>query len=236
MKYTYKIYVDMDGVVANHTKAVVKRLTSSKKNLDLENRFRLAKIRLYNAHAQELLTFSTFPDIRLVDEFDHAYHFYNFLSSNGHVSQALIDFKVVHEEQKKFRWETLNGKGFFKKLDVLEGAYDLLDCVQSIDPTFTFLTCPAGHMYNTKERDCRREKIAWAVKHFGKRYTFNFIADKKKHLYAIPSQEPGTRELKILIDDRYRFLKPWKEAGGIPILHTSVESTCKQLRDITNDD
>lgn len=231
--YNYKIYVDMDGVVANHTKAVLKKLTSNKKNLHLENRFRLAKIALYNKHERLLMDFNHRSDIHLVDEFDHAYHFHSHITGQGHVSQEIITFKLVHEEQKKFRWETLNGKGFFKKLEVLDGAYELLDCVSSIDPTFTFLTCPAGHEYNTKERDCRREKIAWAVKHFGKRYTFNFIADKKKENYATPV---NNREIKILIDDRYRFLKPWKDCGGVPILHTSVESTCKQLREITNDD
>jgi hypothetical protein len=34
---------------------------------------------------------------------------------------------------------------------------------------------------------------------------------------------------QILIDDRTDNIEAWKEAGGIGILHTSVEDTLKQL-------
>ena len=45
-----------------------------------------------------------------------------------------------------------------------------------------------------------------------------------KHEYAAPNH--------ILIDDRDKAILPWREAGGIGILHTSANDTIAQLKEL----
>ena len=52
-----------------------------------------------------------------------------------------------------------------------------------------------------------------------------------KYLYAV--NEDGTPNL--LIDDFEKYIGPWREAGGVAILHTSAEETIYTLEAILNE-
>jgi len=49
-----------------------------------------------------------------------------------------------------------------------------------------------------------------------------------KHNYAV--NEDGTKN--VLIDDFEKYTIPWEDAGGIAILHTSIESTIEKLKEL----
>jgi len=49
----------------------------------------------------------------------------------------------------------------------------------------------------------------------------------KKERWAVTNGKPN-----ILIDDFEEYLKPWREAGGIAIHHTSTKSTIKALKEL----
>jgi hypothetical protein len=48
-----------------------------------------------------------------------------------------------------------------------------------------------------------------------------------KERWAVTNGKPN-----VLIDDFEQYLKPWREAGGIAIHHTSAESTIKALEEL----
>jgi len=67
------------------------------------------------------------------------------------------------------------------------------------------------------------EKIRWVHDNLsGFDNIFTTQSGAHKHKYAAPNH--------ILIDDRDKAILPWREAGGIGILHTSAADTISQLQ------
>lgn len=64
-------------------------------------------------------------------------------------------------------------------------------------------------------------KINWIRRELG--WHVKYILEKDKYKYADKNS--------ILIDDNTSKLDPWKEKGGIAILHTSASNTINLLRD-----
>jgi len=58
------------------------------------------------------------------------------------------------------------------------------------------------------------------------------VLTKQKQKYAV---NPETGSPNVLIDDMDRYLKPWAEAGGIGIKHTSAANSIVELQKIIKD-
>ena len=151
---------------------------------------------------------------------------------DGRVKQ--ITGKTFSEfDNSKDAWEQL-GKYkeiIYKKLNVLEGAFELVNEVFYFAEKHNYLVSiltalPKGNIIPMAEEHKRQ----WLKKHFGhfpilqKRFKIGaFSDDKWKHCYSTDD---------ILIDDYYKNIDQWNAVGGKGILHTNLESTINQLNNL----
>lgn len=76
-----------------------------------------------------------------------------------------------------------------------------------------------------KKYRAREQKLEWVPMHFGREVRINIVERAvEKANFAAPNH--------ILIDDKMKAIGPWRDAGGIGILHTSAEDTIRQLKGI----
>ena len=68
-----------------------------------------------------------------------------------------------------------------------------------------------------------QEKINWVRKHLCTEITVNLVAES--HIKA-----DYATEYSILIDDQYRSIEPWRQSGGIGIIHTDATTTIIELK------
>lgn len=112
--------------------------------------------------------------------------------------------------------EREEGNTIFDKLDKMPGADYLWAYLVKYNPDILTATG-----YPTEKATA--EKIRWVMDNlsgYNQILTTTSGAEKKK--YAAPNH--------ILIDDRMKAIGPWREAGGIGILHTSAEDTISELK------
>lgn len=101
-------------------------------------------------------------------------------------------------------------------LDLLSDAMKLWSYVKDYNPTFLTST---GTWAAEK---ASKEKHAWIKKHFPGHDVITVPRSKMKSNYAAKNH--------ILVDDRMKSIGPWREAGGIGILHKSASDTIAQLK------
>ena len=128
--------------------------------------------------------------------------------------------KDVYDKEKR----KLTAQRLFRNLEPLPDAWKLVDyCMNS--GIHTEILTAAGTVNRTL---VIKDKIDWI-----RRYVH-------PHWIVIPTFS-GTQKAAfahkkaVLIDDRERNIKCWKEAGGIGILHTTADDTIEQLDYILSD-
>ena len=133
---------------------------------------------------------------------------------------GLDDEHDVYDAQKR----KLTAQRLFRNLEPLPDAWKLVDyCMNS--GIHTEILTAAGTINRTL---VIKDKIDWI-----RRYVH-------PHWIVIPTFS-GTQKAAfahkkaVLIDDRERNIKCWKEAGGIGILHTTADDTIEQLDYILSD-
>lgn len=112
--------------------------------------------------------------------------------------------------------ERAAGQTIFDNLEPHDDAHQLWDYIVKYKPSILTAT-------GVPEVPATAEKIRWVYDNLSG--FDNIITVKKSVLkaeYAAPNH--------ILIDDREKSIKPWREAGGIGILHTSAVDTISQLQ------
>ena len=108
------------------------------------------------------------------------------------------------------------GQTVFDTLDKMPDADQLWNYIVKYDPTILTAT---GY----PEEKAKAEKIRWVYDNLhGFDGILTTISGADKHKYAAPNH--------ILIDDRDKAILPWRNAGGIGILHTSAADTISQLQ------
>ena len=106
----------------------------------------------------------------------------------------------------------------FSKLDMLPDANVLWNYVKKYNPDILTAT-------GQPEKKNAAEKREWVAKNLtGYNNIFTVVGSKMKARYADPNA--------VLIDDRLKSINPWRDAGGIGILHTSAADTIKQLKEL----
>lgn len=115
------------------------------------------------------------------------------------------------------------GGRFYADLPVMHDASVLWSALHVLASGIPVVICSAtGHIQGVRE-----QKLEWLKLHFGEavaRSARIVRNGKDKAQYASPTS--------LLIDDRQKVIDPWVAAGGIAILHTSAESTIRQLREM----
>ena len=110
------------------------------------------------------------------------------------------------------------GNTIFDELDKMPGADFLWAYLVKYNPDVLTAT---GY----PEEKAKAEKIQWVMNNLsGYNRILTTISGADKHKYAAPNH--------ILIDDRDKAILPWREAGGIGILHTSAADTISQLKQL----
>lgn len=109
----------------------------------------------------------------------------------------------------------------FRNLPLLDRSREMLDAVAHHGNRVAILTAkprPTGFLV-TAEAD----KRAWVAEIISPTLRVVTIeGGVNKRQFAHP--------FAVLVDDLQRNLDHWKEGGGIPVLHTDVDSTLAQLR------
>lgn len=101
---------------------------------------------------------------------------------------------------------------FFEHLPLMPGALDLFEAVRHLDPVILTGT-PRGAW-------AAPQKARWAERHFpGTRIITCLAVEKRRHCTV------GD----VLVDDTVKHRHLWEEAGGIFVVHRSVEETLAQL-------
>ncbi len=117
-------------------------------------------------------------------------------------------------------WKKLRemGEPKFDDLELLPDAMTLWDYVKKYNPNILTAT---GHPVEKNEREKRR----WVKDNLAEyNDVFTVVASRNKSKWAWPDA--------ILIDDRMKSIEPWREKGGIGILHTSAEETIAELKEL----
>ena len=131
--------------------------------------------------------------------------------------------------EKKARqvfWAKINahvtaGNKFFELMDPMPDAQVLWDYIKHHN---TRICTAAGSVHPVI---AAKEKRIHVEKHYGTKYAHEAIVVRDsadKALQVVPG--------RILIDDRMKSIQPWRDAGGIGILHTSAADTIAQLEEL----
>lgn len=136
----------------------------------------------------------------------------------------LLGGRRIPDVPKGTLWATIERHGsFFESLELMPGARRLIDYIEQNFSDYAILTATG---YTPK--DAAAQKRRWYARHFPNLQVH--IVDKSPDKAAMFA---GYRT--ILIDDRAKSIDPWVAAGGIGILHTSVEDTIAQLAQYTDE-
>lgn len=133
----------------------------------------------------------------------------------------ILDGRNIHEVSKGLLWSRIEKydrdvQKFFEHLDLMPGAEKLVEFAKANFENVAILTATG---YTPK--DAAAQKHRWYAKNFPEVHVICVAKSSDKAAYAQDA---------ILVDDREKSLEPWRQAGGIGILHTSVDDTIEQLR------
>jgi len=113
----------------------------------------------------------------------------------------------------------MRGHAVYNTFPQMKDAKELWEYCSKYDP---FILTATGHEYPEVAGDQKRE---WIEENFP--YKLTVITVPHSHLkanYATPN--------RILIDDREKSIIPWREAGGVGILHKNAKDTIAQLKEL----
>lgn len=129
----------------------------------------------------------------------------------------------MYESPKKIMWQAiskyqqLNGETFWYDLPIMPGTMEFFELVK--DYPVEILSAVGSKGFNANP-----QKYRSCVDHFNiPKSRVNLVTSSTdKAQFATPKS--------ILIDDRMKSIGPWRDAGGIGILHTSWEQSIAELR------
>lgn len=112
-------------------------------------------------------------------------------------------------------WKAIDkaGEAFWSGMSFMPDGHELWDYLEKYKPIV--LTAPSNHPSS------KIGKKIWLKENLP---NVPYIIDNKKEKYA--------KDGYILIDDREKNIKKWREAGGIGILHKDAKSTIEKLKEL----
>jgi hypothetical protein len=133
----------------------------------------------------------------------------------------------MYESPKRIMWQAiskyqrLNGETFWYDLPIMEGTSEFLNMLRDAKYDFQILSAVGNKGFNANE-----QKYKSCLDHF------NIPRDRVNLVTSSTDKASFATPKSILIDDRMKSIGPWREAGGIGILHTSWGDTITQLKTI----
>lgn len=148
----------------------------------------------------------------------------NFAKSVKEIYPSFLEGGTEHDKNMdREMWKAIskyqkNGGEFWYDMSPMEDAFELWDFVKASNPEI--LTACGNASFNAGP-----QKIKWVAKIFDKDTKVNLVEKSKdKAKFATPTT--------ILIDDKMKSIQPFRDAGGIGILHTSAKNTIEELKKI----
>jgi len=140
----------------------------------------------------------------------------NFAKKSSEIS-GVPEFKIKEYPDDKM-WDLIKkeGESYWSTMEWQPGGKELWDFVKDYGPTI--LSAPID------DKSCHSGKKKWVKEHL-RDVPVILEVDKFKH------SEPEA----ILIDDMPKNIDPWKEKGGIGILHKNAKDTIKKLKKYLED-
>ena len=136
------------------------------------------------------------------------------------LAYEILGRRHIHEVPKGTLWSTIERHGsFFESLPLMDGADRLLDFALT-DPRFAKVEVLTATGYTPA--DAGEQKLRW-YKAWRPELVVHVVAKS-------PDKAAFAHPRAVLVDDRAKSIDPWVAAGGIGILHTSVDSTIAQLQ------
>lgn len=134
------------------------------------------------------------------------------------LAYEILGKRHIHEVPKGTLWSAVERHGsFFESLPLMDGAERLVQFGRDNFKNFSILTA-TGYT----PHDAAEQKRRWYARHFPDLTVHVVSKSSDKAAFAHPRA--------ILVDDRAKSIDPWVAAGGIGILHTSVDDTIDRLR------
>lgn len=135
--------------------------------------------------------------------------------------KSLLGESFDASQNKALLWQTVKQYNdtvapFFESLEVMPDAQRLVQFCLNLTPNVAILTATG-----TVPHDAAEQKIKWYKKHWPNLKVITVLKSHNKAEYA--------NATSILVDDRVKSIEPWVQAGGIGILHKTVDDTINQL-------
>lgn len=153
-----------------------------------------------------------------------------YLDMDGVISDFMSKYQEVngswkrdHEGRASTGWQNFCEGGYFAELDPWPGGTLLMSFLDSIrsDVPVEILTSTGGAQFHDQ---VRADKIRWCERQ-GIPYKVNAVPGRwTKRDWATPTA--------LLIDDTEDVIEQWREAGGIGILHVTLEQTMVELSEL----
>ncbi|MBK1666591.1 hypothetical protein CKO28_00855 [Rhodovibrio sodomensis] len=133
------------------------------------------------------------------------------------------------QAQKERMYDLIREGDFYARLPLMAGAERLWSAVADLDPVFlTAAPRFGGTKSDPAFQNAARHKRAWVDRQaFGPVSDDRFICTTSREKALYVGYKPARRQ--VLIDDRESNTRAWADAGGLGILHTSVEDTLEAL-------
>ena len=126
---------------------------------------------------------------------------------------------VKNKPVRSFMYKELNHHAdFWRDLEWMPGGKELWSYIAPYNPHI--LTAPMGYGSEIGKQE-------WIDKNLNPPPPEKVFMSHDKYRWAVTDGKPN-----VLIDDFKRNIGPWKDAGGIGILHTSAESTIAELESL----
>lgn len=130
--------------------------------------------------------------------------------------------KDPHDVDDKELWRLINTvPTFFRDLPLMTGALEFWKWAQPLFRISILTACPRSNY-----QEAARQKIAWCRQHLGNDVTIlPVMGGKNKVLFMHSAGD-------ILIDDFEKNILPWREHGGVGIIHRNFPETKEQLHKV----
>ena len=124
---------------------------------------------------------------------------------------------------------SVNHPTFWFDLQPMDDYKKLYKKIQEIDPSPVILSATPEPYTDLDDTRCRNQKISWVYKYLGPAQAYRTIITKSK----LKQNFINTAfDQNILIDDSVWNIDRWRNAGGIAIHHSDIDSTIQQLEDL----
>lgn len=120
-------------------------------------------------------------------------------------------------------FDRMRGTDFFYRLPKYASTDQLIATVLDFVPSYSILSAPMHGDY----ANCKQQKTRWVQRYLTPQPR-QIIITSHKYRHAV---DPHTGVPNVLIDDKQKNLRPWRETGGIGIQYHAAQDDVSVVRE-----